>query len=525
MKFLLLALILLILLVIIFRPKPKMTVPPNAQAGDLILEPCEYKTKTQTYRAECGTLVVPENRLNLNSRLIALPVKRIHARSDSPLDPIVYLGGGPGVSNMRFDPPDELLANHDILIVGYRGADGSTVLNCPEFSEAMAGDGQPVLRDEMLAQLTAAAKTCRARIEASGVDLSAYTMPAVVEDVEAARVALGYKKINLLSESYGTRLAQIYAALHPESLNRSAMIGVNPPGRFVWEPAMVNAQIEQYSRLWSRDEAARARSSNLAATMRNVSHNMPRRWLFIPIDAGKVNTTAFMLLYHRNTSALVFDAYVAAEHGDPSGLALMSLAYDLLVPKALIWGDLFIKGGSADLDVIRDYAADLLAPDSIIGLPLSYLIWGSLSQAWEDGELLPAELRQIQPTDVPTLLLSGSVDFSTPAEYARDELLPSLKNGGQIIISEAGHVGDVWRVQPEATLRALTTFYATGVADDSLFTYSPMDFNVRLGFPLLAKILLGTGVMVVLGAVLGIIRTFLKSRYQDTALRPAAKRS
>lgn len=513
MKFLFPAVILFILLVILFRPKPKMTVPLNARAGDLTLEPCDYKTKTQTYRAECGTLIVPESRLSPMSRpgstqaprLLALPVKQIHARSDSPLEPIVYFGGGPGMNNMRFEPPDDLLADHDVLIVGYRGVDGSTVLDCPEYSKATLGDGRDVFGDESLAMMTEAIRACRARLEASGVDLSAYTMPAVVEDVEAARVALGYEKVNLLSESYGTRLAQIYAALHPESLNRSAMIGVNPPGRFVWEPAMVDAQIEQYSRLWSMDEAARLRSSNLAATMRNVSHNMPRRWLFFPIDAGKVNAMAFVLFFNRNTSAIVFDAYVTAEHGDASGLALMSLAYDFFVPKSFVWGDFFAKGASSDLDMSRDYANNLRPPDSIIGSPISLMVWAPLSQAWDD-DLLPVELRQTQPTDVPTLLLSGSMDFSTPAEYARNELLPSLKNGRQIVISEAGHVGDVWNIQPEATLRALATFYDTGVADDSLFTYAPMDFRVELGFPLLAKILLGTGVMAAMGIGLVVVR-------------------
>ena len=246
-----------------------MTLPPNARAGDLTLEPCKYKTKTRTHRAECGTLIVPENRLSPSPRLIALPVKRIHADSDSPLEPIVYFGGGPGMSNMRFDPPDELLANHDVLLIGYRGVDGSSVLDCPEYAKATLGDGRDIFSDESLAMMTEAIRACRARLEASGVDLSAYTIPAVVEDVEAARVALGNEKVNLLSESYGTRVAQIYAALHPESLNRSAMIGVNPSGRFVWEPAMVDAQIEQYSRLWSMDDAVRKRSSNLIESRRD----------------------------------------------------------------------------------------------------------------------------------------------------------------------------------------------------------------------------------------------------------------
>jgi pimeloyl-ACP methyl ester carboxylesterase len=504
-------LLILLILVVMFRPKPKMTLPPNARAGDLTLEPCEYKTKARAYRAECGTLVVPESRLSPDPRLIALPVKRIHAQSDSPREPIVYFGGGPGMSNMRFDPPDELLASHDVLLVGYRGVDGSSVLDCPEYAKATLGDGRSVTSDESLAMMTDAVRACRERLESAGVDLTGYTMQDVVEDVEAARVALGYDRMNLLSESYGTRVAQIYAALHPESVFRSAMIGVNPPGRFVWEPQMVDSQIEQYVRLWSRDEAARARSQNLAETMKRVSHNMPRRWLFFPIDAGKVNAMAFVLFFNRNTSAIVFDAYVAADHGDPSGLALMSMAYDFFVPKSFVWGDFFAKGASADMDLTRDYTADLRDADSIIGSPISLMVWAPLSKAWTH-ETLPQELREVRPSEVETLLISGSVDFSTPAEYARDELLPSLKNCRQVIISEAGHVGDVWGVQPEATLRLLTTFYDTGVADDSLYQYAPMDFNVKLGFPLLAKILLGTGVMLVMALILGANRLVMKRR-------------
>jgi hypothetical protein len=59
----------------------------------------------------------------------------------------------------------------------------------------------------------------------------------------------------------------------------------------------------------------------------------------------------------------------------------------------------------------------------------------------------------------------------------------------------------IWNIQLEATLRALTTFYDTGVADDSLFTYSPMEFKVKLGLPLVAKISLGIGIMFVMGII------------------------
>lgn len=80
-------------MMIALRPRPKMTVPPDARAGDLTLAACEYKTKGAAYRADCGTLIVPENCTSTGSRLLALPVKRIHARSASRREPVVYFAG------------------------------------------------------------------------------------------------------------------------------------------------------------------------------------------------------------------------------------------------------------------------------------------------------------------------------------------------------------------------------------------------------------------------------------------------
>jgi hypothetical protein len=97
--------------------------------------------------------------------------------------------------------------------------------------------------------------------------------------------------------------------------------------------------------------------------------------------------------------------------------------------------------------------------------------------------------------------VSGSIDYSTPSQVATEELLPSLSNGEQVILSEFGHFGDVWGFQPEAMRHLLVTFYDTGEVDDSLFTYQKMDFHVGLGFPTLAKIALALVVVVIVGLV------------------------
>ena len=61
-------------------PAAAVSVPPGAHAGQLTMQSCTYPTENGSYAADCGTLVVPEDRADPHSRLIALPVVRIRAR-------------------------------------------------------------------------------------------------------------------------------------------------------------------------------------------------------------------------------------------------------------------------------------------------------------------------------------------------------------------------------------------------------------------------------------------------------------
>ena len=512
----LLIVVLAVAAVLWLRPSPSkaVTVPPGAKAGDLFLEPCTVTINKIEYAADCGTLIVPEYRGDPAARLIALPVQRIHSPAQNPAEPIFYLSGGPGTSNMAANPPTWLLETHDYVKVGYRGVDGTPKLDCPNFADASRGYGDNLLSQESLDLIGEAAAVCAAQLESKGVDLRGYTIPEVVEDMEAARVRLGYERIDLLSESYGTRVAQIYAYMHPQNLLRVVMIGVNPPGHFLDLPVTFDGLIKQYTELCRKDSQCGARTSDLAESIRKVNQSMPVRWMGVPIDSGKVRVVANFLLFHRTTAPIVFDAYLAAENGDPSGLMMMSMMYDFTLPGMQTWGEFMAIGGSADSEPGRDYRSEFAAAGSILGAPLSELIWGSLPNHWP-SILMPEEHRKIHPSDVETLLVSGSVDFSTPAQFAEKELLPSLSKGQHVIIAEQGHVQDFWSFQHAASQRLLTSFFDTGTADDSLYTYLPMDFKPAMSFPLLAKILLGTGLLliVILGfAVWRIIRRIRRGR-------------
>ena len=108
--------------------KDSVSVPSGARAGQLKLHRCHYATEDGSYGADCGTLVVRENRHEADSRLIALPVTRIRARSVNTGVPIFRLQGGPGVTNMTFEAASRFAGKHDVVLVGYRGVDRKSVV-------------------------------------------------------------------------------------------------------------------------------------------------------------------------------------------------------------------------------------------------------------------------------------------------------------------------------------------------------------------------------------------------------------
>ena len=476
-----------------------VVVPEGAQAGDLALEPCSYEAREVEYAADCGTLVVPENRSDPGSRLIALPVTRINAIGGNPAEPIFHLGGGPGVTNMAFSQVGLFIEKHDLVLVGYRGVDGSARLDCPEVSQAFSSGAGNLVGEESLRIFADAYAACARRLQVDGIDTDGYIITEVITDLEAARVGLGYERVNLLSGSYGTRLAMLYAWMHSNRIRRSAMIGVNPPGHFVWQAEVIDEQIAYYANLCRQDTACSSRTDDLTQLMRDLSHNMPERWLFFPIDGGLVKVATFNALGDTAQAPLALDLWLSAAEGDPSGMALITLAGPFLFSGATVWGENAAKVTSADFEFtsMRECIAALDPPDTVMGSPFS-LLGCSAIVGWPYNRI-PDELREVQTSDVETLLVSGSIDFLTPAQFAVDELLPNLTNGQSIVLSEFGHVADVYNRQPEATIRLLTSFFDTGVADDSLYSHQPVNFDVGLGFPTMAKIALA---ILVLGVAL-----------------------
>ena len=121
------------------------------------------------------------------------------------------------------------------------------------------------------------------------------------------------------------------------------MIGVNPPGHFVWDPETTDEQIQHYADLCSKDAGCRDRTDDLAATMRRTASDIPDRW-FLPIKEGNVRLASFFGLMESTAgpeplrAPVTQDSWLSASDGDSSGFWFASFLADFTFPESFVWG-------------------------------------------------------------------------------------------------------------------------------------------------------------------------------------------
>lgn len=103
------------------------------------------------------------------------------------------------------------------------------------------------------------------------------------------------------------------------------MIGVNPPGHFLYDPETTDGQIRRYAVLCAKDDTCSERTDDLAATMKATAADLPDHWWFLPIKQGNVGIASFFGLVNSTSAAgpisapMTLGSWLAAAKGDPSG--------------------------------------------------------------------------------------------------------------------------------------------------------------------------------------------------------------
>ena len=405
---------------------------------------------------------------------------------------------------MEFAKASRFADDHDVVLVGYRGVDGSVRLDCPEVVSALK-HSTDLLGETSFRAYGDAFRACADRLTDDGVDLAGYGLPQQVEDLEAARVALGYDRIDLVSESAGTRTAMIYAWEHPESIHRSVMIAVNPPGHFLWDGPTTDEQIARYAELCSQGRELQHADGRPRGDDEADGRRHPRP-LVLPADQGRQRPRRLLLRAHgddlRRQSAplsapMTLGSWLAAADGDASGFWFQSLLADLAFPEAFVWGQM---AAAARLDAraaTDSFSSGSLKPDSNLGDAATAFTWGGgrLADSWP-AAVDEDEYRTVRASNVETLLIGGEVDFATPPQAATEELLPHLPNGRQVVLPGFGHSTTFWTDQPEAGTHLINTYLASGKVDDSRYEPQAVDFT-----PEVTQTALGKGIG---GAMVGL---------------------
>ncbi|MDX1904995.1 MAG: alpha/beta fold hydrolase [Thermonemataceae bacterium] len=442
------------------------------------------------FEAYEGFVDVPENYEDIGSKRIQLPVLIIKSSNKNPQEPIFWFDGGPGgtniVSQSKINLPSaaNALKNHDFVCVGYRGVDGSVKLESKKITKAFKGLNNKMLSDKSIQNIKEKIKDYKKELKEENIDLNNYNILHVIEDMETVRKQLGYKKINILSVSYGTRVALLYSYKYPEIINRTLMIGATPPKYFLARPEQAEEVIEKYDQIY---KAQTGTDFSIKETMKKAFEKMPKRWSVFRLDADKIKAGTINALYNVGFAVSVFDAYKKAVYeNDYSGLFMLQKLSDVSHPK--IMGDVYAKTVSADWENDKNYEKEIRNSQTILGGNVS-LLYAATSEEWEIKPI-PAIYQKCQKSNNETLIISGSLDHRTPPSIVDKELMPFLTNAKHIILKNSSHIDILSIVMKNEML--LQEYFDHGKVDETkILVPEKVDFTPKIKMSKLKIFLFG----------------------------------
>jgi pimeloyl-ACP methyl ester carboxylesterase len=421
---------------------------PGEDAPGLELETCELVvpgTPLSTV-GECGWMDAAENPDEPEGRKIRIRVARIPAtgRVAEP-DPLVYFAGGPGQSATESWPLiagalKKVNESRDILLVDQRGTGQSNPLKCPEveLDKALAQDW-----DEL-------ATTTRACLDSLDGDPRFYTTTIAMGDVDAARAALGYEKVNLYGGSYGTRAAQVYLRLFPDRVRTVVLDGVVPQTLALGTEHAEKLDQAIYRVLHGCDadalcgktfpDTAGKLSGLVGALEENpvevtIAHPTTGQPFTLVFDREVLSSSLRFLTYSSDTQAMLpLLIYEAAVEQRFDRLASQMLIAATGLQESISQGMELSVTCSEDYPL---YPAHPVPNNTLMGDMMEKSV-GIQCGIWPKGPV-PENFHDPVSADVPVLLLSGELDPVTPPEYA-DQVAAHFPNSRSLVAPGQGHI-------------------------------------------------------------------------------------
>lgn len=385
----------------------------------------------------CGWLVVPEDRTKPDVRHIRLPVVIFDARTPDPRpDPVIYLAGGGGINQLAMmslysEFVSAVVSERDFIMYNQRGAPlADPALKCTGIGEVLwelAERHLPI--EERNLRLAEFWSECRSDLVARGIDLNMYSTSANAADADDLRVALGYDQANYYGTSYGTRIGLFLLRDRSDRVRSIILDSAYPPEAdyYTTYASNVAGGLTALFDECNSDPACVSRYGDLGMLFSETVDRLEAESQTITYPEGEVVVDGDM--YLDVIYALLQSApgrkgarsfIEAASKGDlepfrPVYPALfdypgsMAVYYSFQcreeVPKHS-FDEVVAEAASVPAQV-RDYAVKFFAA-------LDYAV----CKVWDVQLSDASEIEPVQ-SDVPALVLAGTFDPITPAQWGR----------------------------------------------------------------------------------------------------------
>ncbi len=393
--------------------------------------------------------------------------------------------GGEGISSGGLSWFSEgILEHYDIVYFDQRGIGLSSPLSCPkayeadfmrylnEFDQAgKEGYDTPAEQQKAIDNARKYAEDCVAEIGIEPAKLSFYGTDQIAEDIESFRQAIGDDKFILYGVSYGTAVAQTYAAVHADHLSGLILDGTSDltlngeQGSLSQEKAFDKVLVATLEACKADSACAADMGGETVAVYdklaKQISEN-PVAYEF-PLPSGaKVKrnftfnqweyTTAYQM-YSLSGRMLFLRALAAANRGDFIPMARLgyenmtidpvTFEYigdptfsDTMFLSVLCTDDSFFSGTQEEkiaktIEAGQDSNGTIPRLDGSIYTGLSCAFWPSSPKEVPTTPPLKAE-------GVPTFVLNATLDPATPFEEGK-AVFERLDNGYHLYVEGGRH--------------------------------------------------------------------------------------
>lgn len=405
---------------------------------------------------ECGYVAVPERHEVPDGPTIRIPVAIARATGANPQpDPLFMAQGGPGGDAFEVFPTllmsSTILEDRDVVIFNQRGTRyAEPNLSCTESFDAV-GELLMLSTDEADARSVELLTACYERLQAEGIDLSAYNSIQNAADVEVIRQALGYESFNFYGVSYGTLLGFHLLRDQAQHLRSAILDGVVPT-----DLNFIPRVVENTDRVFTavietctNDPQCAADYPNLEErffTLVDTLNETPVTVRIAGPETGQIYRAQldgdglvdvlFQAFYLPDNYAYFPKLVANLEAGDYTFIEGIwpLFAFDRGFSEGMYLSvicaeDADVDPAEANLEGVRPYFADSLEQE------LQYYI--DACAVWRVDQLATAVDDPVV-SDVPVLLLSGQYDPITPPAFA-EVAAASLSNEVNLVEPTGSH--------------------------------------------------------------------------------------